>query len=418
MTTIAPARTLSAAARTPAAQRRVDAVDLLRGLVMVLMMLDHVRDFTHASGFLYSPTDLARTTPMLFLTRWITHFCAPVFVFLAGTGAWLRGARGGRGELARFLATRGLWLVVLELVVVRGLIYFNYSPNFGAFLQVIWAIGVSMLVLALLVRLPARVVGAIGITIVVGHDLLDPIRVPFWFPGRGDPPGPLAALWIVVHQGGIFAPFGWPGPVVLAAYPLLPWIGVMCAGYAFGTVYDRSADARRRLLVRLGVALTVAFVVLRALDAYGDPAHWSAQRTWLFTVLSFLNTSKYPPSLLFLLMTLGPAILLLGALEGRAPGRVGRKLVTFGRVPFFFYVLQWLWAHVAAIALAAAAGHDVSLFFASPLDLYFLHPPKEFGFPLPVTWAAWAVGVVVLYLPCRWFATLRARRRDWWLSYL
>ena len=397
---------------------RVDALDLLRGLVMVVMMLDHVRDFTHASGLLYDATDLARTTPLLFLTRWIAHFCAPVFVFLAGTGAYLRRARGEDvGDLSRFLLTRGLWLVVLELTVVRALVFFDLSPDFLGFLQVIWAIGVSMMVLAALVRLPTPVVGTLGVAIVALHNLLDPVRVPGWFPGRGTPPDALGGLWIVLHQGGFFAPLGAGGPSAFAAYPVLPWLGVMAAGYAFGALYTLDADARRRWLFRLGAALTAGFVIIRALDVYGDPSPWSAQRTGVLTLLSFLRTTKYPPSLLFVLMTLGPAILLLGALEGRTPGRVGRVFVTFGRVPFFFYVLQWLTAHLAAVTLSALAGHEIAIYFMSPPG-FFTKAPADYGFPLPVSDAVWIAGVALLYWPCRWFAGVKARRREWWMSYL
>lgn len=402
---------------TATPRARLDALDLLRGIVMVVMMLDHTRDFFQVGEF--NPTDLARTTPALFLTRWVTHFAAPVFVFLAGTGAYLKLARGAtRGDLSRFLLTRGLWLVVLELTVLRVLIWFNADFRFLAMPQVIWAIGVSMIVLAGLVHLPTRWVGAFGVLMVAGHNLLDGIRVTAWRgPGTPGPQG-WEIAWMLLHQQGLVFPFGADGPYILVLYPLIPWIGVLAAGYAFGALYRLPAAGRRVRLLRLGAGLTAAFVVLRLLNVYGDPAPWSAQGSAGLTALSFVNTTKYPASLLFLLMTLGPSILLLGWLEGRAiQGRAARALVTFGRVPLFYYLLQWPMAHGLAVLVGLAAGQEVAWQFATILERPGRNP-GNLGFGLPTVYMFWVVGVVLLYPLCRWFAGVKQRRRDWWLSYL
>ena len=440
-------------AAAPAERRRVDAVDLLRGVVMVLMLLDHARDFTHEQALQFDPSNLTRTTPMLFLTRWVTHFGAPIFVFLAGTGAYLQGARGrSKAELSRFLVTRGFWLIALEFTVVRLVAFFDYDlSTLLAIPQVIWVIGVSMIVLAALVRLPLRAVAIFGVGMVVLHNLLDGMRAAPW---QG-PAGPALSLgdklWYVLHQQGVFPASGNSGPLVLVLYPLIPWVGVMAAGYALGAVYGWAPERRRRWLLRAGALCVAAFVAIRAFNfagnpvrlgadhGYGDPNPWRTQievpadpnaprgasvatraveLTPTFVVLSFFNTTKYPPSLLYLLMTLGPALLALRWFEGRAAIHQGlsKALVTFGRVPFFFYLLQWVYVHVAGIAL--------SLAFGKPLATYFSHPLKwdpatpNFGFPLPVTYACWLAGVVLLHPLCRWFAGVKARRRVWWMSYL
>lgn len=405
---------------------RIDSIDLLRGIVMVVMMLDHTRDFVHWGAFTLDPTDLTRTTAPLFLTRWITHYCAPIFVFLAGTGAYLQLARGkSKRELSKFLVTRGLWLIVLELTVVRFGVFFSLDYRFFAFLQVIWVIGVSMIVLAGLIHLPLRVVAGFGLAMIALHNLLDRYQVTGW-QGPGSPvPGFGAKLWILAHQSfTIFPIAGFPSPIVIVVYPLIPWIGVMAVGYAFGSLYQFDAQRRRRWLLWMGVTVTWLFVLIRAFDVYGDAAHWSKQKNALFTVLSFLNTTKYPPSLEFLLMTLGPALLLLwwfDAGAGAAPGILARfrsALVTFGRVPMFFYLLQWYTAHLIAVGLGWLARQPVAWQFQSPIDKFTNPPPTGVGFSLWVVYACWIGGVLLLYPLCKWFAGVKARRRDWWLSYL
>jgi len=397
----------TAAAPPPARPKRIDSVDLLRGAVMVLMLLDHTREFVHRDAPLFDAADLSRTTVALFFTRWVTHFCAPVFVFLAGTGVALQLVRGRpKREVARYLLTRGAWLVFLEFTVVR--LGVGFDLDYGAFpgmLQVIWAIGVSMMILAALIHLRTRWVAAIGVAIVALHNLADPLNA-------GPNPGLGGTLWMVLHQPGFIHVLGAP---MLVAYPLLPWLGVLLCGYALGQVYGWDAERRRRLLVRLGVGLVAGFVLLRLSNLYGNPFPWSAQKSAAFTVLSFLNTSKYPPSLLFVLMTLGPALLMLAWSETSRRGPVGWALVTFGRVPMFYYLLQWFVAHAIGLLFSLAAGKPTSHLFGFPGGT----PPEPgAGFSLGVVYLAWATGVALLYPLCRWFAAVKQRRDDWWLSYL
>ena len=400
----------------PPTRSRIDSIDLLRGLVMVIMMLDHTRDYFSAAHFQFDPTDLTKTSVALFLTRWITHYCAPVFFFLAGTGAYLRRARGGTpAELSRFLVSRGVWLIALELTIIRALITFDVLPH-GAYVgQTIWALGWSMIVLAALVHLPLGVTGAFGAVMILVHNAFDGVRTEACAPG-GSTCGVGDMLLRVLHQAGPMT-IGVKGPVFLALYPLIPWMGVMAMGYVFGRLYTMDAPERRRLLLRLGTAVTVAFVVLRATNVYGDPSKWSVQpRGGAFTALSFLNLTKYPPSLLYLCMTLGPAILLLAFLERERRGRLGTALVHFGRVPLLFYVLQWVFAHGVAYAAHVAAGKPTAA-------LYILHNVTpavraQSGFSLPVVYAFWIFGVLALYPICKWYAEVKRRRNDWWLGYL
>lgn len=410
---------------------RIDSIDLLRGIVMVIMMLDHTRDFVHSGAFLFDPTDLTKTTTGVFFTRWITHFCAPVFVFLAGTGAYLQLARGkSKRELSRFLLTRGLWLIFLELTVVKFGVWlsFDISMLMLAMLQVIWVLGVSMIVLAGLIHLPLKVTAAFGLAMIAFHNLLDRYQVQGW-QGPGTPiPSFLEKVWILLHQPPfkLFPILGFPGPVVLVIYSLIPWIGVMALGYVFGALYQKNIRQRRRLLLIIGGLATALFIALRAVDLYGDPSKWSSQENLVFTLMSFLNTTKYPPSLLFLLMTLGPAIAALAWFEvpqrvmsGGASllGRLRGALVTFGRVPLFFYILQWYTAHLMGVVVGLLAGQPVAWQFASPANK-FNNLPSGIGFRLWVVYLCWIAGVLLLYPLCKWFAGLKARRRDWWLSYL
>ena len=399
---------------------RIDSIDLLRGIVMVIMMLDHTRDFVHNAVYQFAPEDLSRTNVALFFTRWITHFCAPVFVFLAGTGAYLQLARGkSKAELSRFLLTRGVWLIVLEVTVIKIGIAFSFDYRFLGFLQVIWVIGVSMIILAALIHLPLKVVAGFGLLMIALHNLFDSFRVTGWR-GPGTPvPGLGAKVWILLHQAfDGFPVLGFPSPVVFVIYPLIPWIGVMAVGYAFGALYKLDAQQRRRWLLIIGGSTTALFIIIRAINVYGDPSEWSRQKNALFTVLSFVNTSKYPPSLLFLLMTLGPAILTLAWFEaGPSARRLRKFFVTFGRVPLFFYVLQWFTAHIISILLHLAFGKPVAWLFQSPLEL-FSGPPQGTGFNLGIVYLAWIVGVLLLYPLCKWFAGVKRRRKDWWLSYL
>jgi uncharacterized membrane protein len=388
---------------------RHTSIDAVRGAIMVIMALDHVREFFHADAMLFQAEDLTRTTPVLFLTRWITQVCAPGFVFLAGVAASRRLRRdGSAARLSRYLWTRGLWLVLLELTVMRFALNFRFSVQDPVLLIILVALGLSMVVLAGLVYLPEAVVGALGLAIVLLHNLLDPLS-PRDF-------GALAPVWNLLHDPGVFFVAGVP---VVWGYPVLPWAGLMAVGFAAGRLFDLEPSRRRRLLAWTGAALVAAFLALRALNLYGDPSPWSAQASPVMTVLSFVRTTKYPPSFLFVLMTLGPVLLALAWFERRPPA-AHHPLVTIGRVPLFYYVVHFYVAHIAA-ALVAASQYGVTLAFLSgpfpsmggSRDLF----PPGFGHPLWVTYVAWAGVVAVMYPLCRWYGRFKLERRPWWGSY-
>jgi uncharacterized membrane protein len=386
--------------------------------VMVVMLLDHTRDFTHASALRFDPADVTQTSVVLFFTRWITHFCAPLFVLLAGMAAAFQQQRGkSTSELSAFLFKRGVWLCLLELIVIRGLMFWTIAPTFF-FLQVIWALGISMICLSVLSRLPQAAVFALGAALVLGHNLFDGIRIPAWT-GPGSPvPSVAGKLWMFLHQAGAFPIAGWPSPIVITQYPVLAWIGVMALGWVLGDVYTWTSDRRQRALMRLGIALTVSFIIIRAVNVYGDPNPWSAQPTPVFTVLSFLNATKYPPSLSYLLMTIGPGLIALAWFDRLRSGHrngVVRALVTYGRVPLFFYFLQWVYAKSAGLTLAFLFGRDTAPYFQSLLEWTW---NERVGFSLAVTYLVWIAGAILLYFPCRWYAGVKARRTDWWLSYV
>jgi uncharacterized membrane protein len=386
--------------------RRLESVDVLRGIVMILMALDHTRDFLGSQAV--SPTDLSKASAGMFLTRFVTHICAPVFFLLTGTGACLALRSKSRSELSRFLLTRGVWLIILEVTVFRCLaMQFNFDYHM-TMLVVLWALGWAMIALSALVYLPKWAVGAIGTAIIAGHNLLDSLPSASF--------GKLAPLWNILHA---------PGPVfssgnhmVFVAYPLIPWVGVTAAGFSLGQVFDWPADRRRKFLLRLGLGLVAAFIVFRAINSYGDPLPWSAQKSPAFTVLSFLNTNKYPPSLLFLLMTLGPAMLLLRALDDRTPQWL-RPALVYGRVPLFYFVLHFALIHLAAVVVCQVRFGQIRNLFESPdPSEYPFNAPPGWGFGLPGVYLSWALVVIALYPLCAWFAALKQRRNDAWISYL
>jgi uncharacterized membrane protein len=402
MTTVAPA---------PRVRRlyRLDAVDMLRGLVVVVMALDHVRDFMVMNATL-DPLSDPNVTASMFFTRWITHFCAPVFVTLAGTSAGLMTARKSPAELGRFLFTRGLWLIVVELVIVSTA--WTFAPGGIAAvggrimipLQVIWAIGVSLIALSGVQFLGRRVCLWLGIAIIAAHNLVDPLWPPTQMLDVQWP------LWTALH-GQMSVP---AGPFLFVnVYPVPVWVGVMLFGFGISPIFEMPEARRNALLLRLGVAVTIAFIVLRALDVYGDPNHWQAQpRGATATVIDFLNTTKYPPSLIFLMMTLGPSAIVC-ALASRAPEALRKPLITFGRVPFAFYVAHLYLIHTLAVLLGIAQG-----FRAREMFTLFAFLPKGYGLPLPGVYLAWALVVATLYPLCRWVAAVKSRRGDWWLSYV
>jgi len=368
---------------------------------MVVMALDHTRDFFGIPG--QNPTDLTSATTALFLTRWITYFCAPVFFLLTGTGAYLSLRRRSPGDLSWSLFTRGLWLIFLEVVLLRCFAYqFNVDYRV-TMLLVLWALGWAMITLSALVRLPASVVTALGVLMIAGHNLFDSVQS-------------VRPLWRILHAPGFV--LNTPEHVVFVAYPLIPWVGVTAAGYGLGQIYGWNPDRRRTFLLRLGLALSLAFLAVRGLNAYGDPASWMAQKTATRTVLSFLNTTKYPPSLLFLLMTLGPTMIFLWSVDRGSP-RILRPALVIGKVPLFYYVLHFSLIHVLAVAICTVRYGSAHWMFESPdLSNYPFSPPPGWGYSLPVVYLAWVLVVVAMYPLCRWFAALKQRRSDAWLSYL
>lgn len=369
---------------------RVESVDVARGVVMVLMVLDHVRDFLTDPQV--DPTNLATTTPALFFTRWVTHFCAPTFFVLAGVGAALSGARRTRAGLSRHLLTRGLGLLVLSQTWENVFLFFTYPHVVLAL--VLWGIGWSMIALAGLVFLPRPVIGAIGLALIASHNLADGLRVQ----------NPNAAwVWALLHERGFNTlPGGIP---VLIGYPLIPWVGVMASGYAIGPLFFAPPPRRRTILFAIGFVSILAFVAIRASHVYGDPRPWSVQATPLRTLMSFLNCEKYPPSLLYLLMTLGSLFLGLALLD-RPLGRWAGPFRAFGQVPLFFYLLQWPVAHGLAVAVELAQGHPVGWMFRFPP----FPSPSGFGQSLPTVYLLWAVAVALLWYPCLAYRWARSRR--------
>jgi uncharacterized membrane protein len=390
---------------------RVRSIDALRGLVMVIMALDHVREYFHSGPLHFQPEDLSRTTTLIFLTRWVTHICAPVFMFTAGIGAffWLHRGHGTghtKFELSRFLWTRGLWLVVLELTVVRFALMFSLFSG-PVILEVIWALGCSMIALGFLIYLPVRVLAVLSLLVVALHNLADPVRAASF--------GRLAWVWDILHRQGVFHV---DGVSVQTAYPLVPWIAVMALGFCFGEVMALDSARRRRWLIGIGLTVTAAFFVIRGINRYGDPFPWSNAVPGM-TVLSFLRCNKYPPSLDFLLMTLGPAILLLGWLD-RIEFSAVNPLIVFGRVPLFYFVVHLFLIHGLNFP-AALIRYGHAGFLLNPLpsmggdmNLY----PADYGYGLGTVYALWAAVVLFMYPLCLWFARLKSRRTDWWLSYL
>lgn len=382
---------------------------------MIIMALDHVRDFlykadlTQTSDLTSDPTNMQTTYPALFFTRWITHFCAPVFILLAGTSIYIMGQRLTKNELSIFLFKRGLWLVVLEITIVT--FGWTFNPVFSILiLQVIWAIGASMILFGVLVRLPYKMIFCIGALIVAGHNMVDFLAVGAALKGNHLMEFLLTANFSV-HA---FA----PGHVYLIVYSFLPWTGVMMLGYCLGKLYEETVDAayRRKLLLTLGLLITAGFVILRFSNLYGDPLPWSSQpRGTVFTVLSFFNLNKYPPSLLFLCMTLGPALLLLIWFE-RIQNRVTNILNVYGRVPMFYYVLHFYLIHIIVIVVFFMQGFGVNDIV--PTNNPFFFKPNGLGFGLVGLYVVWISVVAALFPLCKWFSEYKKSHKQWWLSYI
>ena len=365
--------------KPPATSNRIQSIDALRGLIMIIMALDHTRDFFHSAAFSFQPEDLTRTTPAIFFTRWITHFCAPVFMFTAGLGAyfWLQ-RRHTKTQLSSFLASRGVWLMLLDVTAVRFAMTFGAGPYL---INVLWGLGGAMIVLAMLIHLPTRVLAALSIAVIALHNLADPINLPG------------------LHQLGLFQIHGGS---VLIAYTLIPWFAVMSAGFCFGEVFTK----HKQWIAPIGLTLTAAFLIIRSINIYGDPVHWSGG------ILSFLRVNKYPPSLDFLLMTLGPALILLALLD-KLRFRATNPLLIFGRVPLFFFLAHLYLIHLLAIVLGSIQYGRLA--FVNPILKVY---PPGYGFSLPVVYLIWIGVVTMLYPMCLWYAKLKQRRQAWWLSYL
>ncbi|MGD0339995.1 MAG: heparan-alpha-glucosaminide N-acetyltransferase domain-containing protein [Bacteroidota bacterium] len=390
-------------------KHRIESIDLLRGTVMIIMALDHVRDYIGYGSWFSDPTNLETTTPLLFFTRWITHFCAPVFVFLAGTSAFLYGARQRTTkEVSWFLLTRGIWLIFVELVIVNFAWTFDITLS-NHILQVIWAIGISMVLLAGIIFLPRPVILSIGIILVAGHNLLDSIILDGTSVG--------ALLWYALHQSKVVI-FD-SNSAINFAYPLIPWIGLMTLGYIFGTLYHQEFDAgkRKKWLLWMGIAAVLSFVILRTFNIYGESSHWSTQKSGIFTILSFLNTTKYPPSLLFLLMTIGPAFFFLYTMEN-VRNKISGAVIIFGRVPFFFYVIHIYLAHLFGILGLIYAGRNWSDYIMTG-EFFGNETLSNFGFNLYVVYLIWILVIIIMFPLCKWYNTYKTNNRNkWWLSYL
>jgi len=377
---------------------RISSIDIVRGAVMVLMAIDHVR--------VYSGLPAGGPTSGIFFTRWVTHFCAPAFIFLAGTSAFMYARR--HPDVSRFLATRGLWLVLLELTLLR--VAWTFNVEFGGYNMagVIWVIGWCMVGLALLARLPLAAIGAFGVVIIAGHNLFDLI------PGLGSTlsESSLSGLWKILYLGFSAGPIALrnDGPQLWVLYSLVPWVGVIAAGYAFGAVLMLEPERRRRICLAIGLGSIAAFAVLRGLNLYGDPRPWRSG-------LDVLNATKYPVSLSFLLMTLGPTIAVMPLLDN-ARGAVTRWFTVFGRVPFFYYVLHIPLIHVLAIVVSRIRMGEVSDWLFASHPMAPPPPPEGYTWSLPLLYLVWAIAVVMLYGACRWYAGLKARRSDWWMKFV
>ncbi len=380
--------------------QRLISIDLLRGLVMILMTLDHTRDFFSNVGF--NPLDLNQSNIPLFLTRWITHLCATSFILLAGLAAFLSLKRGKtKAQLARFLLIRGLWLIFLELTVIS--LAWTFYPGFFI-AGVLWAIGWSMVVLALLIQLPMSSIAIFGVMLIIGHNLFDSVQA--------EQLGNFGWIWAFLHERTMFAPQS--GIRFFLVYPLIPWVGVMACGYALGNILTKTKTQRLRWLLNLGWGLIVSFVVIRGSNIYGDPEPWLVQSSFQKTVLSFINCHKYPPSLLYLLITLGIAFLILYVFESkRFP--ILQPLLIFGRVPLFFYIIHLWLIHFAAIFLALP-----KYGFKAFILPYLLSSamPDDYGYDLHHVYVLWIIMLIILYPLCYWFTNYKSKHKYWWLNFL
>jgi len=396
---------------------RIDSIDLLRGLVMIIMALDHTRDFFHKQAWTEDPLNLATTTPILYFTRWITHLCAPLFVFLAGTGAYFQSLRKTKKELSRFLITRGLWLLFVEIFIIN--FAFSFDIHYSLIgLQTIWSIGISMIILGLIVWLPFPVILVVGALIVLGHNALDFYEAKL--PGREFDPGWFYSL---LHRPYFYQL--WDGHNLFILYPFLPWAGLMMLGYCFGKLFLRfDGVQRKKMLIWLGLGILVFFIALRITNRagsgihYGDPIRWSEQKNLLYSFLSFMNVQKYPPSLLFMAATVGIGIIIL-AFVGKAKNRLSKFIIVYGRVPFFYYVLHFFLIHLLSSVFYLLRGHSFSEGIKPTGGLLPQFAAPNEGYSLLVVYVIWIFIVLSLYPVCKWFSEYKSKHREKkWLSYL
>ena len=397
--------------QTVTAKRRIESVDILRGIVMVIMALDHVRDGVHRGAFTDDPLNLATTTPALYFTRWITHFCAPVFIFLSGTSIYLQSLRKTKKELSLFILKRGLWLIVAEWTIIAFGWTFNPFFNFIPF-QVIWAIGISMVVLSGIILLPFKAILAMGLVIVFGHNLLDIPEAAEGFKA--------GFLWDLLHHGH-FAMYSFaPNHFLAIVYPFVPWTGLMMLGYCFGKFFVPafSAERRKKIFIILGTALVLFFVILRYSNLYGDPHPWTVQKNQLYTFLSFINVHKYPGSLLYMCVTIGISILFLGLID-KVKNGFTNIMVVYGRTAFFYYIAHLYLIHLIYTILFFARGHSMQDAIASMQNLPFLFVIPGEGYGLGTVYLVWIVVVILLYPVCKWYDNYKTNHKEkWWLSYL
>ena len=388
-------------------KNRIESIDFLRGLVMIIMALDHVRDYFFFGSFTSNPTDLDSTTPLLFYTRIITHYCAPVFVLLTGTSAYLYGAKKNKRDLSKFLFTRGLWLIFLEIVVNNFVWYFDPSYSLIV-LQVIWAIGFGMLFLSGIIYLSNRIISIIGLAIICLHNLFDVIV----FEGQSLD----SILWYFIHQLAIIEISEHTS--IIFGYPILPWIGLIAIGYTLGSLYtDYQAKERAALLMKYGFCSIGVFLILRLTNFYGEPNPFGLQDSLTYSLMSFFNTTKYPPSLLYILMTIGPSLLLLSVIE-KYKNTVTDFFIVFGRAPLFYYFSHILIIHFLAIVLLIINNKDFSIMFNMTPYLPEQNQLIEYGYPLWVVYLVWLFVVLILYLPCYKYMKYKSNSKKWWLSYL
>lgn len=389
-------------------KNRITSIDFLRGTIMIIMALDHVRDYLYSGSFYYDPLDLTKTSGILFFTRWITHFCAPIFMLLAGTSASLIGQKKTKKELSVFLIKRGLWLIFLEMFVVN--FGWNFNITFPMFFFItIWALGLSMIILAALIHLPKKLILGLSVVIILGHNLLDGIHVA----GSS-----LEAFgWSLLHDQQFFM---WHKEILLVGYPIVPLMAVMSLGYCLGDWFSAGYDAgkRQRNLLIAGGSCIVIFIVLRYTNLYGDPVKWTTQKDAFFTFLSFIKVNKYPPSLLYVLLTVGSAFLFLSFTE-KLKGAVVNVVSVYGRVPMFYYLIHIYVIHlVAIIASAFTPGEDWKIWFLKQ-PIWFTTNLKGYGFSLPAAYLIWIAIVIAMYPLCkRYDAYKQTNKGKWWLSYL